>query len=57
MLALNRVIRATLYGVESGDPRVLAIAALTIGGTAMLAALAPALRATRVQLRDTLSAE
>jgi predicted permease len=57
LAALRGVIRATLYGVESGDPLVLAIAVLLIGAVAMLAALVPALRGTRVELREALSAE
>jgi ABC-type antimicrobial peptide transport system permease subunit len=47
--ALARVVESQLYGVQAHDPVVLVLAAILIVGVAFTAALAPALRATRIQ--------
>jgi putative ABC transport system permease protein len=46
--ALTRLIASQLYGVRPTDPMTFAGVALLLGGTALLANLIPALRATRV---------
>jgi putative ABC transport system permease protein len=47
-LGLTRLIRSQLYDVRATDPATLALVAILLGGTALLATLIPALRATRV---------
>jgi putative ABC transport system permease protein len=47
-LATSRLILSLLYGVSPGDPLTLASVALALMATAGVAALIPALRATRV---------
>ena len=47
-LLCARLIRAQLHGVAAADPLSLALAHVVMLGAALLAALAPALRATRV---------
>jgi hypothetical protein len=42
---LLRLIRGFLYGVDPGDPLTLGAAVATIVGVALIAALAPAIRA------------
>jgi len=55
-LALARVLRGQLFGVEPTDPTTFAIVVLVLLASAALATLVPALRATRVDpvvaLRD-----
>jgi putative ABC transport system permease protein len=46
-LVLGRVLRGLLYGVEPGDPRALALAAVAVLALSALATLVPALRAVR----------
>lgn len=46
--ALGRVIGGMLFGVAPNDPVVLGLVALAVAGVALLAALIPARRATRV---------
>jgi len=47
-LAVMRIMRALLYGVSPTDPATFVLAVLVLAGTALLACLVPALRATRV---------
>jgi predicted permease len=47
-LVLLRALRALLFGVTPTDPLTFAVTACTVGAVALLAALVPALRATRV---------
>jgi predicted permease len=47
-LATTRVLESLLYGVQPGDPVVLAATAVTLLAVTLLAALVPALRAARV---------
>jgi ABC-type antimicrobial peptide transport system permease subunit len=47
-LLLTRFVRALLYGIEPGDPRVLSAATLLLVAVALIAAWVPARRATRV---------
>jgi putative ABC transport system permease protein len=46
--ALVRAIAAALFGVQPSDPLVMLVVAAVLGGSAMLACLIPARRATRV---------
>jgi ABC-type antimicrobial peptide transport system permease subunit len=46
--AAAQLVRAQLYGIAPGDPRVLLIAAALIPATVLAASLVPALRASRV---------
>jgi putative ABC transport system permease protein len=46
-VALGRVLESQLYGVEAAEPRVLAVAVLAFGITALVAMLGPALRTAR----------
>jgi putative ABC transport system permease protein len=48
-LAANRLLESLLFGVQPRDPRVLAAAALVLGGSALLASWLPARRVTRVE--------
>jgi putative ABC transport system permease protein len=56
-LALSRVLRSFLYGVEPYDPLTLGSVALVLLGVSLLACLAPARRATRVGPATVLQAE
>jgi ABC-type antimicrobial peptide transport system permease subunit len=56
-LFLTRFIQALLYGVQPADPRVLLAAALLLAVVALLAALIPALRATRVDPANALRSD
>lgn len=47
-LALGRSLEGQLFGVRPADPVILGAVALVTGGVALLACVAPALRATRV---------
>jgi putative ABC transport system permease protein len=47
-LAAGRLIESMLYGVQLRDPLAIGGAVLLLGGAALLAALIPALRASRV---------
>ena len=48
-LALSTFVKSQLFGVSDRDPATLALVTLTIGTVALLAAWAPARRATQVQ--------
>jgi putative ABC transport system permease protein len=48
-VVLTRVMRALLFGVAPGDPATLGAGTLLLLGVALLASLAPAWRATRVE--------
>jgi putative ABC transport system permease protein len=48
VVALKRTLEGQLYGVQAGDPGVLAAAALVLGVIAFLACAIPARRATRI---------
>jgi putative ABC transport system permease protein len=56
-LAASRLIVSLLYGVSPGDPVTLASVVLALTATAGVAALIPALRATRVDPMIALRAE
>jgi len=56
-LALTRHVRGLLFGVEPGDPRVLATATLVLAGVALAAAWLPARRAARLDPAETLRGE
>jgi hypothetical protein len=56
-LALGRLLTSLLYDVSPADPRVLAVAALTLSAVSALASLVPAIRATRVDPIDALRSE
>lgn len=47
-LAVGRTLRGMLYGVESYDPAMIAIAAAVVGLSSLVASCLPALRAARV---------
>jgi putative ABC transport system permease protein len=47
-LALTRLIESQLYGVTATDPATFALVAAVLAGTALLANLIPAIRATRL---------
>jgi len=55
-LALSGVVAGILYGVSATDPRSIALSVLSLGLTALIACLLPALRASRIDpitaLRD-----
>lgn len=53
----NRFLRGLLYGVDEYDPAVLGSVAAALLVTAVLAALLPARRATRIQPVDVLRSE
>ena len=55
--ASAQYIRSLLYQVKPGDPRMLALPALTIIGAAFLAAVPPVIRAVRIDPAQTLRAE
>jgi putative ABC transport system permease protein len=48
-LALGTLVKSQLFGVSDRDPATLALVTLAIGSVALLAAWAPARRATQVQ--------
>jgi ABC-type antimicrobial peptide transport system permease subunit len=56
-LGLGRLISALLYGVSARDPAIYVAAPVVLGVVAVLSALVPALRASRIDpivaLRDT----
>ena len=56
-LALGSLVRSLLYGVTPHDPTVLALTAVALVVTAIVACLIPAWRAARVDPMDTLRAE
>lgn len=56
-LLLGRLVSGLLFGVRPVDPLSLAVSAGTLGAAALLASLLPALRATRIQPTEALSAE
>jgi putative ABC transport system permease protein len=47
-LATSRLLRGLLYGVTASDPTVLTAVPLVLAAVALLASLAPARRAARV---------
>jgi ABC-type antimicrobial peptide transport system permease subunit len=47
-MGLRRLLESQLYGVQSGDPRVLAVATLVLGLVAAAACALPASRAARL---------
>jgi len=47
-LAASRLLQGLLFGTQPADPRVHAVAAVTLAAVALLAGWIPALRATRV---------
>jgi ABC-type antimicrobial peptide transport system permease subunit len=53
-LALSHLLESLLFGVSTFDPTVFTLAPLILTGTAMLAVLVPAGRATRVDPVRTL---
>jgi putative ABC transport system permease protein len=56
-LALGRLLVGLLYGVQPGDPRVLAAVTALLAAASVLACLVPAVRATRVNPVDALRSE
>jgi predicted permease len=48
-LALSRLVRSQLYGIEPSDPATLVIAAATLAAVGLFAGYIPARRAARVQ--------
>jgi ABC-type antimicrobial peptide transport system permease subunit len=56
-VAAGRFVQSLLVGVSSADPRTLGAVAATLAGVAVLAALGPALRASRVDPIEALRAE
>ena len=56
-LASERYIQSLLYGVKTTDLTMLALPALTILTTAVLAALPPVIQAVRIDPAITLRAE
>ena len=55
--AAAQLVRAQLYGIGPGDPRMLLIAAAIFLATVLAASLLPALRASRVAPVEALRAE
>lgn len=53
-LALNRVMNALLFGVQSTDPTTFAVACVILASVAMLAGFLPARRAARVDPLEAL---
>lgn len=47
-LFVSRILASQLFGVEPTDPGILAAVALFLGGTAVLACVMPAQRASKV---------
>ncbi|MEX2583176.1 MAG: ABC transporter permease [Gemmatimonadota bacterium] len=56
-LFLGRFLAGLLFGVSPIDPLSMALAATALGSVALLAALLPAIRATRIQPSEALRAE
>jgi ABC-type antimicrobial peptide transport system permease subunit len=56
-LLLSRFLQAYVFGVTARDPATVALACAVIGGSALLAALVPALRAARVDPNQVLRVE
>lgn len=56
-LAAGRVMASQLFGVVASDPATFTVAALVLGGVALLATAIPAARAARVDPTVTLRAE
>ena len=56
-LAVAGVLKSVLYGVDARDPISLLLAATVLLGVALVAALVPALRATRVDPITVLRSE
>ncbi|MEO8560606.1 MAG: ABC transporter permease [bacterium] len=56
-LALARVLASLLYGMDGRDPMIFGSAALLLTAVAALAALLPALRASRIQPVEALRSE
>jgi len=56
-IALTRVMQSQLYEVQPTDPTTFVLTALLLGAVALVAALVPALRATRVDPAVALRAE
>ena len=54
-LALGRVLEGHVFGVQPTDPLILSAVGVATGGAALLACLAPARRATRVDPVEVLS--
>ena len=56
-IAIGLAMRAQLYGVAAFDPLTLAVVAILIGTTALVACWVPARRASRVQPTEALRYE
>lgn len=56
-LVLSRFVSGLIFGVAPTDPVSIGIAAVTLAGVGLLAALLPALRATRIDPQEALRAE
>ncbi len=56
-LALTRVLRALLFDITPTDPLTFALVALLVSAVALMAALIPALRASRVDPMSVLRTE
>jgi ABC-type antimicrobial peptide transport system permease subunit len=56
-IALRKVIASQLIGVSAADPVVLSVMAVTMFAVALLAAWAPALRASRIDPAESLRTE
>jgi len=56
-IGAGRLIAAQLYGVKTWDPLALAVAVLSLGACAFVAAIIPALRAAAISPMDALRAE
>jgi ABC-type antimicrobial peptide transport system permease subunit len=52
--ALAKLMESALFGIVSADPRLFAVTAIALAGTAMVASLIPARHATRVDPAVTL---
>ncbi|HXW89180.1 MAG TPA: ABC transporter permease [Terriglobales bacterium] len=56
-IGAGRLITSELYGVKSWDPAALAVAVISLGLSALFAAIVPALRAAGISPTDALRAE
>ena len=54
-IALGRSLEGQLFGVQPTDPFILVTVALVTGSVALLACVAPSLRATRVDPVEVLT--